>query len=314
MNNYNLLIHYADFRKAVVSDAPDDIYLDELNLDDEQRELIIAGLPMVRDCIISIYDDIIECASNPSLPRKGLTEYETSGEMMKDRLDASNYVDNVFYSFYAIVSNGEYNDSDCSITVSKESLKPLMNGKRKFQQSLLIHLEHFCRIEYLENNIVSDWRKCNSIKLTFDDKAFCFSLWHMIQNNVNLLYFQYGDFRMYSKSGQAEDMQNRFPNSVRLKVLGKEKYNLYKTLCGKTREILNIEQTGENTYQGHGFFMILNNYGNIDRYKNIYENTRISLCIQKDRLTVDLRLGFDAFGNFVKIYGSIRESMAEICR
>ena len=67
MNNYNLLIHYADFRKAVVSEVPDDIYLDELKLDDEQKELIITGLPMVRDCIVSIYDDIIEYASNVSL-------------------------------------------------------------------------------------------------------------------------------------------------------------------------------------------------------------------------------------------------------
>ena len=301
MNNYNMLIHYASFRKAVVSDVPDGICLEELKLDDEQKELIINGLPMVKDCIISIYNDIIEYAGNPSFPRRGLTDYQNSGDMMKDRRDASEYVSNVFYSLYSIISNGEYDGFDNSITISKESLKLFMNGKQKFKQSLLVHLEHFCRIEYLENNIDSDWRKCDSIRLTFDDKALCFTLWHMIQNNMNLLYFQYGDFRIYSKSEQTEDKQNRFQNGVRLKALGNEKYNLYKTLCSKTREILNIDQTGENTYQGHGFFMILNDYGNIDRYKNVYENTRISLCIQKDRLTVDLRLGFDAFGKLPEI-------------
>ena len=140
MKNYNLLIHYAKFRKAVVSDVPEDIYLDELKLDDEQKELIIHGLPMVKNCIISIYDDIIEYAKNPSFPRKGLTEYQNSGDMMKDRRDASNYVDNVFYSFFVIISNGEYDDFDFSITVSKEYLKPLMKGKQKFQQSYLSHI------------------------------------------------------------------------------------------------------------------------------------------------------------------------------
>ena len=301
MKNYNVLTHYADFRKAMVSDAPHDIYLDELKLDENQKELIVDGLPMVKDCIVSIYDDIIEYAGNPSLPRKGVSEYQNSGEMMEDRRDATNYVNNVFYSLYVIIFNGEYDGSDRSITVSKESLKPLMSGKQRFQQPLLIHLEHFCRIEYLENNIESDWRKCGSIRLNFDDKALCFSLWHIIRSGVNLLYFQYGDFRLYSKSGQNEDRQNTFPNGVRLKALGEVKYNLYQTLCRETQEILEVEKSGENPHQGGGYFQILNDYGNIAKYKNKYENTRIVLCIKKDTLTVDLRLGFDAFGKLPEI-------------
>ena len=302
LTDYNMLIHYADFMKAVVSDVPDDIYLDNLKLDDEQKELIIAGLPMVKNCVESIYDSVIEYAGNPSLPRKNQAEYQDSGELMQQRREARTYMSNLFYSFYIILSKGEYDELDCSITVLKEYLTQSSSIYQKFRQVLLIHIEHFCRIEYHTGDVLTDWRKCDNIKITFDDKALCYTLWHMIQNKVNLSYFQYGDFRMYSKSGQIENMQNNFPDSVRLKALGKEKYNLYQTLCNKTREILNIEQTGENTYQGHGFFMILNDYGNIDRYKNKYENTRISLRIQKDKLTVDVRPGFEAFGKLPEIF------------
>jgi hypothetical protein len=301
MNNYNMLIHYADFRKDVVSDIPDDIYLDELELDDEQKELILNGLPLVKDFVISIYDNIIEYAGNPSLPRKEISEYKNSGELMNDRRDARNYIDKVFLSLYSIISDGIY-DSDCTVIVSKEYLKRLAWHRiGKFQQSQLQHLEYFCLFEYYKDNELSDWRRCESVSMIFEDRALCYTLRHMIKNKINPLYFKYGDFRVYSKSGQTEDIQDRFPESVRLKALGKEKYKLYQTLCNITDETLNIKQTGENTYQGHGHFMILCDYGDIVKYKPAYKNTRIGLCITKDKLTVDLRLGFEAFGKLPEI-------------
>lgn len=303
MKDYNMLIHYANFRKAVVSDVPDDICLESLALNIDKKEYILKGLPLLKNCIVSIYDSVIEYASNPSLSRLESSDYKNSGEIMKERQNALLYIRNTFLSLYCVMTGGIY-DNDRTITVSKEYLKNWelpIRQKAKFQQSQLKHFEYFCRVEYLKNGEFSDWRNCDSVEFIFEEKELCYTLHHLMKSVVNTDYFQYGDFRIYSKSGRSEDIQNRFPESVRLKTLGNEKYEFYKTLRNATRDMLHIEQTGENTYQGHGFFMILCDYGEIGKHKNIYKNSRISLCITKDKLTVNLRLDFDAFGKLPEI-------------
>lgn len=303
MKDYKILVQYANFRKAVVSDVPNDICLETLALNIVEKEYILKGLPLLKNCIVSMYDSVIEFASNPLLPRMDYSDYKNSGELMKERRDAALYISKVLLSIYCIAFDGIYNN-DRIINVSKEYLKhlelPLYQNK-KFQQCHLIHFEYFCRVEYLKNDKISDWRNCDSIDFIFKERELCFTLRHLIKSGINSEYFQYGDFRIYSKSGQSEDKQSRFPESVRLKTLGKEKYEFYHKLYNATRKILQIEQTGENTYQGHGFFMILCDFGDIVKYKNTYKNTRIGLCIKQDKLTVDLRLGFEAFGKLPDI-------------
>lgn len=80
MKDYNMLKHYADFRKAVVSDVPDDICLDGCELNIDEKENILKGLPLLRNCIVSMYDSIIEYANDPSLPRMEESDYKTTAK------------------------------------------------------------------------------------------------------------------------------------------------------------------------------------------------------------------------------------------
>ena len=48
MTDYNMLIHYASFRKEVVSDIPDDICLDNPALNPDEKEYILKGLPLLK--------------------------------------------------------------------------------------------------------------------------------------------------------------------------------------------------------------------------------------------------------------------------
>ena len=78
MKDYNMLMHYASFRKEVVSDVPDDICLDSSALNPDEKEYILKGLPLLKNCIVSIYDSIIEYA-NTSLLKAESPEYKNSG-------------------------------------------------------------------------------------------------------------------------------------------------------------------------------------------------------------------------------------------
>ena len=298
--NYKVVEHYANLRKAVVADVPDDICFDGLDLNEDEKECITEGLPKLRNCIISIYDSIIEYSKDQ--PEEKFDGIMTSHIIMKERLEARAYVDKAFIVLYGIMLNGEYDD-DMTISLSRDSLKNL-----KFQQSVLKHYEYFCEIEYLKNGAISDWKKCDSVNFVFDSKQLCFTLRHMIKNGISDYYFQYGDYRIYSKSGKAEDRQNRFSEGVRLKALGEEKYKFYKTLCEKIREILDIEQSGENTYQGGACFQILCDFGDLERYKNTYKNTRISIVIHKNMLIFSVRLGFEAFGKMPEIIEKLSDN------
>ena len=311
MINYNILIQYANFRKEVVSNVPTDICFNELDLNDEQKDLIIIGLPLLRDCILSIYDNVIEYARSRDLSQINIFEHIDNGTLMKARNEARIYMDNVFYTLLTVLRNGFYNEYNNTISAFKNDITNNSSEKHgiKFQQSLLFHFDSICRVEYQKNNEVTSWKKCDNVQLKFDNKALCFILNHIIKNMVNHKYFKYGDFPIYTKSGQAEDQQNKFPNSVRLKALGVKKYDLYQTLCHQTQEILDIEQTGENTYQGGGSFQIICEYGNIAKYKNTYENTIINITIKKDRLYVFLRLDFSAFHNLPQIFGELSSNI-----
>ena len=106
--NYDVVAHYAKFRKAVVADVPDDICLDGFDLNEDEKEYIIKGLPLLRNCIVSIYDSIIEYSKEqPKVEHVGIM---TSNIIMKERLEARAYVDSAFLNLYTIMLNGEYDD------------------------------------------------------------------------------------------------------------------------------------------------------------------------------------------------------------
>ena len=298
MKNHNMLIHYAKFRNDVVSDVPSDIYLDELGLDENEKELIIAGLPMIKNCILSIYGDIMEYAGNPSFPRKGLTDYPNSGEMMADRRLAAIYLDRVFLTLYVIASNGKY-DFDRTIEVSKEQLKTLiadmpLRSKLKLKISDLQHFERFCRIEYWKNHDLTDYKKCDTVHFIFEEKELCFALRHLVQNLPQHSFFQYGDFRVYSKSGRQENI-SMFPESVRLKALGEEKYDYYLTIRHILGTELNAVAESENAYQGHGYFTI--GLG----FENDYMATEAGIGTTRNCLTASLRFSKEAFEKIPEI-------------
>lgn len=120
-------------------------------------------------------------------------------------------------------------------------------------------------------------------------------MYDIVKNNISLKYFPYSDFRIYSKTGRTEDIQNRYPNSVRLKALGKNKYELYQILNSKICNIFNVEQDGENRYQGHGGFQIINSYS-IN-----YVNTSVGIKIHENMLRGEFRLDFNAFKKLPEI-------------
>lgn len=304
MSEYNALLSYALFRRNVVSDIPFDIDLSVYHLNNDEKELISSGLTQVRECLLSIYDSVIDYAENGYMTQKVIDTMNEKGGIMTVRRDAQMYLNSIFGMLYNFIKFGECNFEETTITITKEVLN-IIRKNTTYKPSLLCHLEFICRIELYRNDRISQVKNCDKISLIFDDNALLYTLRHIVKNNTCIDYFPYGDFRLYSKSGRTEDNQNRFPNSVRLKALGAKKYNLYQLLNSKIRDIFSTEQVGENTYQGHGLFQILNEY-----YIG-YKNTRFDLIIQENRLIASFRLDFDAFKKLPDIIGQLSQNIKD---
>lgn len=175
MNEYNALLSYAEFRRNVVSDVPDDIDLSVCDFNNDERKMILSCLPAVRESLISIYDSVIDYSKNHYMTQKVIATLYQKGGIMTVRRDAQNYLNTIFEMLYYFMKNGDYNYEKATVTINKDVIS-FMRKNTHYKPSLLCHLEHICRIETYKNNRICQMKNFDTIVLNFDNKAVCFTL------------------------------------------------------------------------------------------------------------------------------------------
>ena len=303
-DTYNALEHYAKMRAACVADVPEDIDLETMELTTDERELLLKGIPETLEAILSVYRSVEVYAQDNFLTPSMLKVLEETGGFMKSIHTARIYLDGVFLSLLSILADGELSGNE--IVVSKDYLCRLEWPERqkiKYRHELTRHFEYFCRIECLKDGITVDYKKCDSVIFTFDSDALLFTLRYLARTRCQPLYFQYGDFRIFTKSGRQENIE-RFPKSVWNKVVGVD-FKYYDTLRGMFFACFDAVPGGENPYQGAGYFQL------IEEYEVGLKNTRAEITARKGFLILGVRMGFEEFERLPEIFNSLSESIKQ---
>lgn len=303
MDEYNALWHYAKMRRECVADLPTDIDLHDM--DENERDLIIKGIPLVYEAILSIYNSVAEYAQTHYLTPKKYQLLNEKGGKMRCNNESQVYLDTIFHMLLTIAKEGELIGNE--FTLSKNYLKNLMwenRCKLRYKHTLTLHFQYFCNIACYQNDKVADYRNCDTVIFKFTDTELVYTLRHMAYNGVNPFYFQYGDFRMFSVSGKLEDSK-KFPQSVRKKVVGEHNYKYYPVLKELFYIYFSAEPSGENPYQGYGNFSL------IEEYNTGLENTSTSITAHKNKLILRLRMGFDAFNQLPDIISDLSNSIQQ---
>lgn len=303
---YNALRHYAEMRKRVVSDIPGDISLDALTTDSGTKELLLRGIPLVRDSILSVYESVSEYAAENYNAPAVIERMQQKGGVMSCNRDAQLYLNTVFHSLTALLADSDFDINRAAAKNSKTNTVNYAESRRqfaklKFKSAYTCHFSRFCRVDYYKNGRESDWRNCDTAVLTFDDAALGYTLWFMCRNKPDLLHFYYGDFRVFSESGRKED-KTKFPESVRKKAIGDEKYTYYRILDAFIYENFVISGTGENWYQGGGSF------GLSKAYETTLDKTELRLWMGENKLTLEVYFSYTAFEKLPEIIGLLSEN------
>ncbi len=302
---YNALQHYAEMRKRIVSDIPNDISLD-LHAADDEKELLLRGIPLVRDCIISIYDSVSEYAAEKYVTPAIIKRLAQKGGIMSCNRDAQQYLNTVFHSFLALLTDGIYDINNAVLENTKINTANYITSRRqytrlKFKSAYTRHFDRFCRIDYYKDGRTSDWRNCDTTIMTFDDTALGYTLWFMSRSKPDLLHFYYGDFRIFSESGRKEDII-KFPESVRKKAVGDQKNEYYRMLDAFIYENFIISGIGENWYQGSGSF------GLSKAYETTLDKTELRLWMGENKLTLEVYFSYTAFERLPEIIEFLSEN------
>ncbi|MHB1153699.1 MAG: hypothetical protein ACYCWE_17725 [Eubacteriales bacterium] len=303
---YNALQHYAEMRKRIVSDIPDDISLDTLTADNDIKELLLRGIPLVRECIMSIYDSVSEYAAEKYVTPAIIKRLAQKGGVMSCNRDAQQYLNTVFHSLLALLTDGTFDINSAVLENSKFNTVNYVSSRRqfnslKFKSAYTRHLDRFCRVNYYKDGRISDWRNCDIIVMTFDDTALGYTLWFMSRNKPDLLHFYYGDFRVFSESGRKED-RTKFPESVRKKVVGDKKNEYYRMIDSFIYDNFIISGIGENWYQGSGSF------GLSKAYETTLDKTELRLWMGENKLTLEVYFSYTAFERLPEIIELLSEN------
>jgi hypothetical protein len=303
---YNALLHYAEMRKRIVSDIPDDIAIDVLAIDDDSKELLLRGIPLVRECLVSVYDSVSEYAGDNYVTPKIIERMTRKGGVMDCNREAQHYLNTVFHSLLALLTSGTYDINSAILVTRKEYLTQYTSSRRlftnlKFKNSYTVHYSSFCNVGFYKDDKPALWNKCDTAELAFDDTSLGYTLWYMAQNKPDILHFSYGDFRIFSGSGQKED-KTKFPESVRKKAIGNKKFGLYRKLDEFIYNNFKITDISENWYQGSGSF------GLSKAYETTLDKTELRLWMGEDKLNLEVYFSYTAFERLPEIIGLLSEN------
>ena len=181
---YNALQHYAEMRKRIVSDIPDDITLDALTANDDIKELLLRGIPLVRDCIVSIYDSVSEYAAVKYVTPAVIERMSRKGGVMSCNREAQT-LNTVFHSLLALLTDGIFDINNAVLENSRLNIVNYVTSRRqytglKFKSAYMRYFDRFCRVDYYKDGRISDWNKCDMAVMTFDDTALGYTLWFIV--------------------------------------------------------------------------------------------------------------------------------------
>lgn len=300
LKSYNALKNLAVVRKGIVATVPEDIELRQFMIQEEEKELLYSGIPLVRACVISIYESVITHA------RDSVRTIPLSRQLKPLTLNqhAKQYLDTVFLMLLAIVKNGVYVHTTGEYHLQKEKLQSLSYGRRdkvRFQPELAIHFSDFMDITYLFDEGECDWKGCNQVIFCFQEVALAYALQHMIRNGLSATYFPYCDLRMYSLSGSKEK-KDTFPTAIRKSILGEKKYRQYGLLKEMIRHTFPRAKVISRTCEEYGIFQI------IDEYSINLPNTKLSIDMKERGLALEIQLDYLAFEKLSEIIGMVSDN------
>lgn len=294
---FNALLHYANVRKNVVSDIPQDIDLTLYHLEIDEEDKITKSIPKVREFITSIYDSFLEYANTTYVTEKYVEALNKKGGYMAVSNAVRHYMDDVFEMLIGVLKLGVYEED--RVLVTKQKLRQI-----KFKEAYTKHYSSVIYMEYYKSGRESSYKTCDEAHFCFDDTDVMFTLKCMMKTEVIAKFFQYGDFRTFSKTGR-EEAQDCFPQSVHLKALGKEKYSLYLQLKERIFKSFHVVQSGQNSYQGHGHFQI------IEDFTVKLENTQIAINTKQNFLLAVLHLDFLTFEKLPEVIAELTPNVGK---